>query len=268
MRYPTCLAGLALGLLGTLQCRADSAPPELRDTRLRTVSYSAAEVYRLHAFVGYQIELQFDESESFVGLSAGDMDALAFQAQTNHLFIKPKALSVHTNLTVLTSRRVYRFDYSVSAGVPDPAHDEVVYALNFVYPAPPPPAVPTQPIAAPPDAVRRLNEDYWYCGDRTLQPQRVWDDGVQTHIQFGARSELPALFVRNDDDTETLLNFHVEGTDMVIQRLAHRFILRRGRLTGCMVNKGYAGSGEQLPTRTLKPGLSRQLRETDDAAAP
>ena len=89
---------------------------------------------------------------------------------------------------------------------------------------------------------------------RRLKPIAAWDDGVRTWIQFGARSELPAIFVENDDGTESLVNFSVSQGDIVVQRVARRFVLRRGRLTGCIVNKAFTGGGERLKSHTVSPG--------------
>ena len=104
------------------------------DPRLRVRAYSADEIYPLKAYVGYQIDLEFEPGERFVGLGAGDLRSVGFAAQDNHLFLKPKAASVETNLTVLTTRRTYQFDYSASAQRPDPALGDVIYALRFSYP--------------------------------------------------------------------------------------------------------------------------------------
>ncbi len=49
---------------------------------------------------------------------AGDMEGLSFVGQDNHLFLKPKAAKVATNLTVLTNRRHYQFDYTARRSVP------------------------------------------------------------------------------------------------------------------------------------------------------
>src|SRR5207244_4218844 len=101
------------------------------DARVRVASYSADQVYRLYGYVGYQIDLQFEPGESFLGLGAGDIKGISFVAQDNHLFLKPKAPLVGTNLTVLTTRRHYQFDYAATARRPDPSQDEVIYALRF-----------------------------------------------------------------------------------------------------------------------------------------
>jgi type IV secretion system protein VirB9 len=251
------------GLLAALP--ATSALALDTDRRLRSVVYSADEVYRLRGYAGYQIDLEFEPGESFVGLGAGDVQGLEFVAQGNHLFIKPKALHVHTNLTVLTSRRSYHFDYSASAERPDPASTDVVYVLRFVY-------APSAPPAAPPanavdstlsgaGAAHTRNRDYWFCGQRSLQPVAAWDDGIHTHLQFDSRAELPAVFVRNDDGSESLLNFNVDRDEIVIHRIARRFVLRRGQLVGCIVNKGFAGAAASPDTGTIAVDVERSTRD-------
>ena len=101
--------------------------------------------------------------------------------------------------------------------------------------------------------MRAHNTDYWFCGPDLLRPAAAWDDGVQTHLLFGQRAEQPAIFVRNDDGTESLLNFSIESGEVVIHRIARRLILRRGALTACIVNKGFSGTGERLPSGTIAP---------------
>lgn len=232
------------------------------DARIRTARYDADEVYRIHGFVGYQVDLQFAPGEAFVGLAAGDIEGLSFVAEANHLFLKPRAVAVETNLTVLTTRREYQLDYSVSAEPVGETDPDLIYVLKFEYPKA---AGSTTDAAAravgralrSAPAERPHNLDYWYCGAPTLRPVSAWDDGVHTHLKFGAQSELPALFVANDDGSESLLNFDVEGGEIVIHRIARRFILRRGALVGCVVNRGYGGSGERLESGTVSPEIRR-----------
>ena len=241
------------------------------DSRIRVAPYSADEVYRLYGYVGYQIDIEFSRDESFVGLAAGDIEGISFQAKGNHLFLKPRVARVDTNLTVLTSRRQYEFEYSVLPGSPDPSLGEVIYALRFTYPETKrqgATAVAAREIAgalARASQSRPQNYDYWYCGRPELKPIAAWDDGVRTWIQFGARSELPAIFVENDDGTESLVNFSVSQGDIVVQRVAHRFVLRRGRLTGCIVNKAFTGGGERLTSHTVSPAVERVTRQPAQA---
>jgi len=260
------LAGAALALalhLGWYGARA--AAPEAGDPRIRTSVYDADEVYRLQGYVGFQIDLEFERDEHFVGLGAGDAEGLTFAAQDNHLFLKPRAAGVDTNLTVLTTRRTYHFEYLSAAQRPDPQLGELIYALRFVYPAPPagqrPAADAVQQRLAQAPAARAHNLEYGYCGSPGLKPQSAWDDGVQTHLRFGSRQELPAIFVRNEDGSEALINFNIDGEELVVHRVARRFIVRRGRLQGCIVNRAFAGAGAQLSSGTLAPAVQRVTRE-------
>jgi type IV secretion system protein VirB9 len=52
----------------------------------------------------------------------------------------------------------------------------------------------------------------------------------------------------------------VDAGDVVVHRVARRFILRRGSLTGCIVNQGYAGGGTRLDSGTIAPGVQRHVQ--------
>jgi type IV secretion system protein VirB9 len=235
------------------------------DARIRLAAYDSAEVYKLRGYVGYQIDLEFESGETFIGLGAGDMEGLSFVGQENHLFLKPKAAKVATNLTVLTSRRHYHIDYTALSQRPN-NEDEVIYSLRFSY-APSPEKVAAEAASKRlnsqlenASADRSRNIDYWYCGETSLRPVGASDDGVHTRLTFSANSELPAIFVRNSDQSESLLNYSIDAGDVVIHRVGRQFILRRGKLTGCVVNQGYAGGGKRLESGTVAPDVERRVQ--------
>jgi type IV secretion system protein VirB9 len=235
------------------------------DARIRTVVYQADEIYRLQGFVGYQIQLVFAPDEAFIGLAAGDIEALSFVAQGNSVFLKPRAATGGTNVTVVTNRRTYQFDYRALAHRPDARSDNVIYALRFSYArdekdgAEAAAARISSDLAGAASSHHR-NVDYWYCGHPALQPVAASDDGVHTRLKFAENAEWPAIFVRTEDGAETLLNFSVDQGDVVIHRIAHRFILRRGKLTGCIVNAGFAASGDRLESGTVSPAVRRETQ--------
>jgi type IV secretion system protein VirB9 len=249
------LSVLLLGAAGAVQSET-SPSPGLLDARIRTAPYSVDQVYRLYGYVGYQTDLQFEAGESFVGLGAGDIEGISFVAQDNHLFLKPKVAKVGTNLTIVTSRRSYQVDYSATAAHPDPT-EEVTYALRFTYPPSATEGASRASQELEADPHRPRNFDYWFCGDPTLQPAAASDDGVHTRLKFSGRSEQPAIFVLNEDATESLLNFSMDDGDVVLHRVARRLILRRGHLAGCIVNRGFSGSGERLKSNTVSDHVER-----------
>jgi len=191
-------------------------------------------------------------------------DIMTYFGEDNHLFLKPKAAKVATNLTVLTSRRHYQFEYTAIAQRPGAGDPDVTFALRFTY-------QPTQSTVAAASAAkqvdaelatastqRRQNFDYWYCGGRMLRPILASDDGVHTRLRFAANGDQPAIFVRTEDG-ESLLNYSMEGGDVIIHRVADRFILRRGKSTGCIVNKGFGGTALRLDSGTVTPAVERRL---------
>src|ERR1700730_9174868 len=119
-------ASAVLALFCTSAVLAETVPLRgIADSRIRTAVYDGNEVYRIHGYVGYEIDLQFEAGEYFVGIGTGDIEGLSFLSQDNHLFIKPKAKKVNTNLTVVTTRRPYQFAYTASALHPGAADGEV-----------------------------------------------------------------------------------------------------------------------------------------------
>jgi len=157
---------------------------------------------------------------------------------------------------VLTTRRPYQFDYTASAVQPDSSDSDVIYSLRFTY-LPAGIADEVDGLLEQSAALRPRNFDYWYCGSSAVKPIATWDDGVHTRLRFGAKSEQPAIFVQNDDGTESLLNFSMDSGDVIVHRVVRKLIVRRGRLTGCIVNKGFTGVGERLQSGTVSPAVER-----------
>lgn len=261
------LACVLLALICAETLRAETVPTKgTVDSRVRVAVYSSEEVYKIRGFVGYQIDLEFEAGEIFTGLGAGDMEGLSFVGQDNHLFLKPKAAKVATNLTVLTSRRHYHFDYSAASQRPGTDDPGVIYALRFTY-SPPIAESTAQAMARRLDSQlegasteRPKNLDYWYCGQAALRPTAAFDDGIHTRLRFPATAELPAIFLHNEDGSESLLNFSIDAGDVVVHRVARQFVVRRGKLTGCIVNRGFVGGGERLDSGTVTPNVERRVQ--------
>lgn len=226
------------------------------DPRVRIATWHEDQVYRLVGRVGFHLDLEFERGEEFVGLAGGDLDAIGWLADGNHLFLKPRSGVVQTNLTVLTTRRTYRFEYSCGVAA-DPG--EPVYAVRFEYSSA---AAQTGSIdrrLRTASGFRPRNLDYWYRGARSLKPIEASDDGVQTRLRFDPRGDLPALFARNDDGTDSLLNYSIDEGAVVVHRVARDLVVRRGRLSGTVRNAAYRGGAEPVRSGTLSPDVERHL---------
>ena len=242
------------------------------DARVRVAAYEDRQVYRVQAQVGYALDIQFEADEHFLGLATGDLEGLDFSAQGAHLFIKPKAAPLTTNLTVLTDRRVYRFDYAVALATDAEANARVVYALRFEYPKPAGAATNAdgrKPSGAqsgsgelgdmPPRSGRSR---YGFCGAWEVMPIAASDDGVRTTLVFGPQQSLPAVFARERDGTEALVNFTVRGTAVILHRVSEHWVLRRGRAVGCLRGPapGTASSGSPDGSPGPADGGSQEVR--------
>src|ERR1700689_2974520 len=202
--FASLWAALIYAATGAMASAQMQATQQSADHRIRSWAYFPDQVVRLRGWVGYPVDLEFEPGESFVTLGGGDLAGLTYGAYNNHLVLKPKAATLHTNLTVFTNKRTYVIDYTVSPGRPDPVVDELVYSLRFNYPPIAGPSAPheiAKDLADSP-AARYQNTDYWYCGNALLKPVAVSDDGVHTRLRFSPSAELPAIFVRSDDGSE------------------------------------------------------------------
>lgn len=256
---------LASALLVSRVEAAMLPPPSTTDDRVRIVAYQPNEVYELHARIGYQIEIELEAGEELLGHGAGDLAGIEVAAFANHVFLKPKAADVRTNLMLATNRREYRFDYIVEASS-QPCDCIEMYLVQFMYP-PVLALAPATNVERVDEALRGMsgerprNIDYWYCGDRAVRPIAASDDGVHTRLRFEVHAELPAMFVLNDDGSESLLNFGMDDGDVIVHRVARKLIVRRGALSGCIVNQGFVGAGERLKSGTVTREVIRARRE-------
>jgi type IV secretion system protein VirB9 len=253
-------AAAILVLLGATVTPAETVPLRgIADSRIRTAVYDGNEVYRIHGFVGYEIDIQFEPGEYFVGIGSGDIEGVSFVSQDNHLFIKPKARRVSTNLTVVTTRRPYQFAYTASALSSRDVDGDMIFAVRFSYPPSPGDVVADgiNSMFQQSTAARTRNFDYGYCGSPAVKPVAASDDGIHTRLRFAARAEQPGIFVLNDDGSESLLNFSMDGDDVVIHRVVRQLLVRRGKLVGRIVNKGFTGSGDRLESGTVSPSVER-----------
>jgi len=77
------------------------------DKRIRTVEYDANDVVRIDGMVGIATHIQLETGEQYVDHAFGDAAGWHFAENANHIFLKPKAEYSHSNLVLITNRRVY-----------------------------------------------------------------------------------------------------------------------------------------------------------------
>lgn len=203
-----------------------SAPPAVAqirpqpgsgDPHIRTVDFAPDQVVLLEGAPGYQITLELSPDEQVESVAVGDSGAWSVTANRagDHLFVKALADGVSTNMTVITSARLYNFELAPAASAADMA-----YAVRFRYPAAPP---SPSDIAATAAGEGR----YRLGGDKDLRPSEISDDGSHTYIRWPRDRALPAVYALGDTEQEMLVNGMMREDDVfVIASVWRKLIFR------------------------------------------
>ena len=211
------------------------------DNRIQHVVYNPSEVYELKATYGFQTTIEFSDQETIQVASIGDSIAWQVIPVAHRLFIKPVEQNPKTNLTVVTNKRSYYF-HLTTANAKTP---EMVYLVRFEYPA----GAPNNQEAFRAKSPADYNFSYALKHDKKSGLIRAFDNGEFTYLQFKELSDLPAVFSLDDKGQEAVVNYRIEGPYVVIERISERFLFRRGKVVGKLVNKSFGKNSKQ--TRNL-----------------
>ena len=196
-----------------------SAPGQ-SDPRLRVVTFDPGQVTRLTIATGYQTTVIFGSDEAIESVGIGDADAwqVTPNARSNALFIKPLRANSITNMTVITTARVYSFELSAAYG---PSGDSP-YTVRFNHPEP----------GLADDLqvmLQRPGPHYRVSGARELRPQSIRDDGARTYIEWADAAEIPAVFAVDDRGDQVLVTGYLREGLYVIDAVHSRLVFRLGR---------------------------------------
>ena len=242
------LSALAILAVIAIPAYASKYPREsTTDARVKTFSYSENEVYALRGHYGFSTVIEFSPKERIESISIGD--SLAWQVvkpnRPNLMFIKPLEENAQTNMTVITTKRIYTFALSAQKATAEDS-DDLTFRLKFKYPEDAAAQLayiggtstenynPLENVSA-----ADLNFDYSYSGSKRLRPIRAFDDGKFTYFQFDEFETLPAVFAVDGKKNERLVNFNVQGQYLVISDTNARFILRDGDTVTRVFNEAY-----------------------------
>lgn len=240
------------------------------DARIKTVTYNASDVVKIIGHYGYSTDIEFAADEHVQSIALGDSLAWEVAPSGSHLFVKPREDNAVTNATVVTNKRVYQLSLDARhvTGLTGARSAGMFFEVRFRY---------LEDVAALAQARRAqadrarlvarldatpkpVNWDYYACGERSLWPSEVFDDGRFTYLRFPNAQEIPAVFVINADGSESLVNGEMSHDEYVVQTTARKLILRRGKSVACIQNRNYNPRGSATPTDTVSPNVQRTLR--------
>lgn len=212
------IAPLFAAVLAVLPLQ-DDGPPIPSDPRVQVLLYDAGAVVPLRVALGYQTTVILAPDERIETIALGDSGAWEAtpSKRGDLLFIKPLRAAT-TNLTVVTDARVYAFILEAApfAGMDTPFTVQFSHAPTERRETSPPPAVQGR---------------YRLSGSRSLRPAAISDDGARTQIEWRRSQALPAIYARDAQGRETLVEGHVRDGLYVIDAVQETLVFRRDRET-------------------------------------
>jgi type IV secretion system protein VirB9 len=256
MKFRTLVFAAMLCATGWTMAAEAAAP----DPRIHVVAYDPDAIVRLTGHTGYQMTIEFGDSEKVETVAVGDSVGwqITPNAAANLLFVKPIGISRPTNMTIVTNRRRYTFELISRSGVGAPSNS-IIYTMRFRYPEVAAPLALIEslpPVSKPPN---EWNRAYTYDGAPTNVPEEVFDDGNATYLRFAKDTPTPAIFVIGTDGGESIVNFAVRGSYVVVEQVSQTLILRQGKAVTKIYNDGFKvvtpGINAPAPRAKKKRGL-------------
>ncbi|MGA7674281.1 MAG: P-type conjugative transfer protein TrbG [Rhizomicrobium sp.] len=205
--------------------------------------FSDGALYQVYAAPGEVTDIALEAGEQLVGSGPvaagdtvrwviGDTDSGTGASKRIHILLKPTQPDITTNLVINTDRRTYHLELRA-------ALKTYMAAVSWTYPQDQLIALRAQNAAAETAApvasgvdVNALNFRYRMEGDNPAwRPLRAFDDGKQVFIEFPsgiAQGEMPPLWVVGARGEGQLVNYRVNGTYMIVDRLFAAAELRLG----------------------------------------
>ncbi|QDG94510.1 conjugal transfer protein TrbG (plasmid) [Rhizobium sp. NIBRBAC000502774] len=223
-------------LLGPLVAHAELvARPGRFDPRIRSLPYSAEQVFLVTGTYGLVTTILFGADEDITQVVAGDTVSwqILTSADRRSLTLKPMEKDAATNLSVVTTKRTYSFDLRVNDSK---AMQNQTFKLRFTYPEDAG-LKGTAELWKQAEAAQRnpniknirrdkVNYDYGFKGSDGAKPLWVFDDGLKTFMKF--TGDIPAIFIVDGRRRESLVNYRREADYIVIDKVARQWTLRFG----------------------------------------
>jgi type IV secretion system protein VirB9 len=211
------LAMLALALAGPAIAQSDP--------RVRIIGYVADQVVSLPVAAGYQLMVSFETGEQIDTIAVGDVTGWKVDANKrgDFLFVKMAPGAQQTNMSVVTTERVYQF---LLVPVPDNL-DNALFAVRFSY-----------PLSADSPVTRdRVRYRFSLSGPSALRPSSIVEDGERVTMRWPDKMPLPAVYRIDDTGGETLANGIVENGAMIIDGIPQVLLFRLGNQSARAVRR-------------------------------
>ncbi|MEL6362695.1 MAG: P-type conjugative transfer protein TrbG [Pseudomonadota bacterium] len=204
--------------------------------------YTIGALYQVYTAPEQVTDIALQPGEELMSVSAGDTmrwilgDTVSGSGDNEqvHILVKPVGSGLTTNLIITTSKRTYHLEltsyretYMAAVSWRYP-HEELITTRTNQ----PRTRTQSRTVADGRLSIDRLNFRYEIDGDDPhWRPLRAFDDGRKVFIQFPTRldqGEAPPLFVVGRNGESQLVNYRVNGSYYIVDRLFAAAELRLG----------------------------------------
>lgn len=221
--------------------QADIKPiPMPADARLVEFPYEPNDTFIVLTRPKSITDIVLHQDEDVLGLALGDTFQWQVKEAKGHIFVKPLRPNLSTSVTLVTTARTYQFTLQSS-----PEDGAWYQRVSFTYPQllviererqaavrrtnEAEQARLDNQLASPRLSPENLNFEYAISGDASFKPVQVFDDGKFTWVRMPKTQDMPAFFMVAEDGGIELINTHLRGDYVVVQRLVNKLLLKLGK---------------------------------------
>ena len=113
--------------------KSEAFEPIVMDSRIKTYIYNPNEVFPIILHYGYHSHIDFPKNEIVKNIIVGNPTDWDITNRENQLFLQTYSKNARTNMTIITTKRVYEFDLIAKPDLKE-ADYELAYAIKFYYP--------------------------------------------------------------------------------------------------------------------------------------
>jgi type IV secretion system protein VirB9 len=258
---------------------AELPKPGKEDQRVTFIDYNPYNVTRIVGGIRASTQIEFAGDEDIIHVAIGNTIAWEVAPAGHVLFLKPREHHPSTNMQVITARKDgVRRSYQIEiATLPETAASRTPPMLFVKYRYPTDEALKARIDAAAKaedykagqaDRILAKHQEqgprnwaYSIQGEASYEPVEVYDNGKVTTFVFEGQTEMPAIYLAQDDGHEELVPKNVYGRRIMVHALGKKFVLRRGTEVMCVFNEQFNPVGIDTWTMTTSPNVERVVKQ-------
>lgn len=212
-----------------------------KENRIVTYNYSPDIIFRLLTLPEMHTHIQLAEDEGVIETPVvGDSMQWRVSGGPRNLYVKPLRYDLETSLTLVTNKRTYQVQLVSGKSASGDAYQKV----SFLYPDrdleiklrkdAEAGAVEAEKVrladqvVAPNIDPTTLDFGFDIEGNASFKPTAVYTNGKFTFLVMPETQDSPAVFVLDEANNPSLINYQVKGRMVVVERATQRLLLKLG----------------------------------------